>query len=95
MSGVEGLAAYYPLVMILNQIHWELTGVLLDFLIDAVVDVGFLEQYITAIFLICKDAVYGAPRPFWLTVYVRNRVCIQILLYPTNRCAAKKQVVYI
>ena len=65
-------------MMILHQIHWELPGVLLDFLIDAVVNVGFLEQYIAAVFLIRKYAVYGAPRPFWLTVYVRNRVRIQI-----------------
>ena len=51
-------------MMILHQIHWELPGVLLDFLIDAVVNVGFLEQYIAAVFLIRKYAVYGAPRPF-------------------------------
>ena len=79
MSGVEGLAAYYPLVMILHQIHRELPGVFLDFLIDAIVDVCFLEQHIAAVFLICKYAVYGAPRPFWLTVYVRNSARIQIL----------------
>ena len=88
MSGVEGLSAYYPLVVILHQIHRKLTGVFLDFLIDAVVYVRFLEQYIAAVFFVCKYAVYGAPRPFWLIVYVRNGILIQILLYPTNRCAA-------
>ena len=88
MSCVESLSAYYPLMMILHQIHRELTGVFLYLLVDAVVNVSFLEQHIAAVFLICKYAVYGAPRPFWLIVYVRNSARIQILLYPANRCAA-------
>ena len=58
LSGVEGLAAYYPLVVILYQIHRELASVFLDLLVDAIVYIGFLEQHIAAIFLISKYAVY-------------------------------------
>lgn len=51
-------------MMILHQIHRELTGVFLDLLVNTIIYVCFLEQYIAAVFLICKYAVYGAPRPF-------------------------------
>ena len=43
-------------MMILNQIHGELACVFDDLLADTVADVGFLEKYITTVFLVGQNA---------------------------------------
>lgn len=95
LGSVESLSVYYTLIMILYQIHWELLCVLPDFHIDAVVDVRFLVEDIAKTSFIYKYAVYGILCPLGLIVYIRDSVLIQILLYIANRCAAKRQIVYL
>ena len=62
---------------VLDQILGELSGVADDLLADAVLDEGFLEQGITAVFLVGQDAFDRTERPFRFTVHVEDVLRLQ------------------
>src|SRR5699024_3082834 len=55
LYGIEGFAIYNPIMVILYQIHGKLPGIADDLSADAVTDIGFLQQDISAIFLVSQD----------------------------------------
>ena len=56
LDGVEGLPADDALMVVLDQVFGELSGVGDHLLADAVLDEGLLEQDVPAVFLVGQDA---------------------------------------
>ena len=56
LDGVEGLPADDALMVVLNQVFGQLSGIGDHLLADAVLDEGLLEQDVPAVFLVGQDA---------------------------------------
>ena len=60
---VEFVPADDPLVVVLDEVHGELTGVLDGFFADAVAHIGFLQQHVPAVDLILENTSDCRFRP--------------------------------
>ena len=63
LYGIEGFAIYNPIMVILYQIHGELSGIANDLSADTIADIGFLQKDISAIFLVSQDTADSCDGP--------------------------------
>ena len=63
LHGVENLPADDGFMVVLDQDLGELSGVFDDLLTDAVLDEGFLQKHVTAVFLVLQDGLDAGDVP--------------------------------
>ena len=74
---IKGFAFHDAVVMILKQIHRQLTGIADNFPTDAVADVGLLQENISAVFFVGQNASNGCDRPLRISspFFRWKRIC--------------------
>ena len=77
LNRVEPFSRDDGLMVVLNQIHRQLSGISDDLLADAVSNEGLLEQDITAIFFIREDRPQIGGCPFRRSCRILKASCFQ------------------
>ena len=77
LDGVEDLPADDALMVVLNQVFGELSGVGDHLLADAVLDEGLLEQDVPAVFLVGQDAPDMGAHPLYFSGDRGNSLALQ------------------
>ena len=77
LHGIEPFPWDNSFVVVLNQIHRQLSGISDDLLADAVSNEGLLEQDVTAVFFIREDRPQVRGCPFRRSCRILKAFCFQ------------------
>ena len=80
--------------MVLDQVHRELPGVLLNALADGILNVSLLAEYVAAVFLVGKDALQDCRMPAYDTLDVRDTVLFERIPDHPKALSGKVAFVY-